>query len=45
LLLLTGWGQDDRKRSKEAGCDQHLVKPVSPEVVAEILAGKESTPA
>jgi CheY-like chemotaxis protein len=26
---LTGWGQDeDRRRSQEAGFDQHLVKPV-----------------
>jgi hypothetical protein len=25
-----GWGQEnDRERSREAGCDGHLVKPVS----------------
>jgi PAS domain S-box-containing protein len=30
ILALTGWGQEvDRQRSKEAGCDGHLVKPVS----------------
>jgi PAS domain S-box-containing protein len=30
ILALTGWGQDnDRTRSKAAGCDGHLVKPVS----------------
>ena len=30
IVALTGWGQEhDRKRSKEAGCDGHLVKPVS----------------
>ena len=30
IVALTGWGQDnDRARSKEAGCDGHLVKPVS----------------
>jgi signal transduction histidine kinase len=29
LIALTGWGQeDDRKRSKEAGFDDHMVKPV-----------------
>ena len=29
LIALTGWGQDDdRRRSKEAGFDHHLVKPV-----------------
>jgi CheY-like chemotaxis protein len=30
IIALTGWGQDnDRKLSQEAGCDGHLVKPVS----------------
>lgn len=30
VIALTGWGQDtDRQRSQEAGCDGHLVKPVS----------------
>ena len=30
IIALTGWGQDgDRALSKEAGCDGHLVKPVS----------------
>jgi CheY-like chemotaxis protein len=30
IIALTGWGQDnDRSLSKEAGCDGHLVKPVS----------------
>ena len=30
IIALTGWGQDgDRERSHEAGCDGHLVKPVS----------------
>ncbi len=30
IVALTGWGQDgDRARSKEAGCDGHLVKPIS----------------
>jgi PAS domain S-box-containing protein len=29
LVALTGWGQEaDRRRSKEAGFDHHLVKPV-----------------
>ncbi len=29
VIALTGWGQEvDRARSKEAGCDGHLVKPV-----------------
>jgi signal transduction histidine kinase/ActR/RegA family two-component response regulator len=30
IIALTGWGQEvDRARSKEAGCDGHLVKPVN----------------
>ena len=29
IVALTGWGQEgDRERSREAGCDGHLVKPV-----------------
>ncbi len=40
LVALTGWGQeDDRRRSEEAGFDRHLVKPVDPEVVRELLVG------
>jgi CheY-like chemotaxis protein len=30
IIALTGWGQDaDRRESRAAGCDAHLVKPVS----------------
>lgn len=30
IIALTGWGQEsDRIRSREAGCDGHLVKPVA----------------
>ena len=30
IIALTGWGQEeDRTRSKEAGCDGHMVKPVN----------------
>ena len=30
VIALTGWGQEvDRAKSKEAGCDGHLVKPVN----------------
>jgi PAS domain S-box-containing protein len=40
IVALTGWGQDeDRNRSREAGFDHHLVKPVEPAVVAELLCG------
>lgn len=40
LVALTGWGQtEDRRRSKEAGFNHHLVKPADPsEVIAVIDA-------
>lgn len=39
IIALTGWGQpDDKVRSQEAGCDGHLVKPVSLPDLAKILA-------
>ena len=38
LVAVTGWGQpDDRRRSAEAGFDQHLVKPVDPEALARLV--------
>jgi two-component system CheB/CheR fusion protein len=38
LVAQTGWGQEkDRQRSKEAGFDHHLVKPVGPEMIEKIL--------
>jgi CheY-like chemotaxis protein len=39
LLALTGYGQDeDRRRSREAGFDFHLVKPADPEELHRLLA-------
>jgi signal transduction histidine kinase len=39
LVALTGWGQEsDRRRSREAGFDSHLTKPVDPDVLDELLA-------
>ena len=39
LVAVTGWGQaEDRRRSKEAGFDEHLTKPVEPEAVLAVLA-------
>ncbi len=39
LVAVTGWGQDeDRRRSQEAGFNHHLVKPVDPASLAQILA-------
>jgi PAS domain S-box-containing protein len=39
LVALTGWGQaEDRRKSREAGFDHHLVKPADPTLVAELLS-------
>ena len=38
LIAVTGYGQDDdRARSREAGFNYHLTKPVDPEVLHDIL--------
>ncbi|MBV8782782.1 MAG: response regulator [Gammaproteobacteria bacterium] len=40
LVALTGWGQDsDRRRSRDAGFDCHLVKPLNLEELTPLLAG------
>lgn len=39
IIALTGWGQEsDRRRTQEAGFDNHLVKPVDPAVLLQQLA-------
>ena len=39
LIALTGWGQEqDRRFSKEAGIDYHLIKPVNWESLVSLLA-------
>lgn len=38
LIALTGWGQEeDRQRSKEAGFDAHIVKPVDHDELTKLL--------
>jgi CheY-like chemotaxis protein len=38
MIALTGWGQDeDRRKSKEAGFDGHLVKPVDHATLKTLL--------
>ena len=38
LIAMTGWGQDeDRRRSREAGFDHHLVKPVDLSALQALL--------
>jgi CheY-like chemotaxis protein len=39
LIALTGWGQEeDQRRSREAGIDHHLVKPVDLSALQALLA-------
>jgi PAS domain S-box-containing protein len=48
VVALTGYGQDeDRRRTREAGFDRHLVKPVNPDELREVLAendGRANSP-
>ncbi len=41
VVAMTGWGQaEDRKRTREAGFDHHMVKPVDGAALAELLAAE-----
>ena len=38
IVALTGWGQaEDRRRTADAGFDDHLTKPADPEQIQRIL--------
>ncbi|WP_437812686.1 hybrid sensor histidine kinase/response regulator [Sorangium sp. So ce1078] len=40
IVAFTGYGQqEDLRRSREAGCDAHLIKPIAPEVLFAHIAG------
>jgi CheY-like chemotaxis protein len=40
LIAVTGWGQEeDKRRSKEAGFNFHMVKPVEPAALEKLLGG------
>lgn len=44
IIALTGWGQGgDKLQSKEAGCDGHLVKPVSLPDLQKLLAETQTS--
>jgi CheY-like chemotaxis protein len=46
LVALTGWGQaHDRRRSKEAGFNHHMTKPVDLEALQKLLNALPSTAA
>jgi signal transduction histidine kinase len=43
LIAVTGYGQEeDRRRSREAGFDHHLVKPADPAVLERLLAAVQA---
>jgi CheY-like chemotaxis protein len=43
IVALTGWGQEqDRRNAREAGFDDHLVKPVDPQVLRRAVSTKSS---
>jgi signal transduction histidine kinase/ActR/RegA family two-component response regulator len=42
IVAVTGWGQkDDRRRTREAGFDHHVVKPVDPASLVSLLDEKD----
>ena len=44
VIALTGWGlEEDKRKSKEAGVNSHLVKPASPAAIEKLLAGMTAT--
>jgi CheY-like chemotaxis protein len=43
VFALTGWGQEeDRRRSKDAGFDGHLIKPVDAETLRNVLTSAKA---
>ena len=41
LIALTGWGgEEDRRRTRQAGFDHHLVKPVEPKALEALLTAQ-----
>jgi PAS domain S-box-containing protein len=46
LVAMTGYGQEeDRRRSREAGMTAHLVKPVDPESLRDVIGRLAAVPA
>jgi CheY-like chemotaxis protein len=45
LVAVTGWGQaEDRRRSLDAGFDQHLVKPPALDTVKQLCTSQQDRP-
>jgi CheY-like chemotaxis protein len=44
LVALTGWGQEeDRRKSRDAGFDSHMVKPIQLQDLEKLLASSRVT--
>jgi signal transduction histidine kinase/ActR/RegA family two-component response regulator len=42
---VTGWGQEeDRRRARDAGCDSHFTKPLSPDLLEDLLGAIAQRP-
>ncbi len=42
LVSITGYGEEaDAERSREAGCDCHLLKPIHPRILERLLASRK----
>jgi two-component system CheB/CheR fusion protein len=40
LVAITGFGQhEDKERSRKAGFDLHLIKPIDPDALSDVLSG------
>jgi two-component system CheB/CheR fusion protein len=45
LVAVTGYGQkDDRRKSREAGFDHHWIKPLTSEMLSDLLASLDAPP-
>ncbi|MDQ8184101.1 chemotaxis protein CheB [Pelagicoccus sp. SDUM812002] len=45
LVALTGWGQEeDKRKSKEAGFDEHIVKPANKEALLQLMVRHSPDP-
>lgn len=41
IIAVTGYGQEsDRERAREAGVDQHIVKPADPQFIESLLGAR-----
>jgi len=45
IIAVTGWGQEeDKRRAMEAGCDQHITKPLDVALLERLLATMTAVP-